>query len=89
VLQESQAEIQDTEAVCRKQHFIVLAQTQWTHVQRLSHENKEFSPYIPLQAGLQKQKAKRNPHVAACDFIGYLISLVLLGVKKCVQVENF
>jgi hypothetical protein len=27
--------------------------------------------------------------VAACDFIGYLISLVLLGVKKCVQVENF
>jgi hypothetical protein len=37
---------QDSEA--RKQHFILLAQTQWTRVQRLSPENKGVSPYIPL-----------------------------------------
>jgi hypothetical protein len=36
--------------VSMKQHFIVPAQTQQTHVQRLSPENKEVSPYISLQA---------------------------------------
>jgi hypothetical protein len=40
----------------RKQHFIVLAQTQWTRVQRLSPENKGVSPYIPLQAGYRSRK---------------------------------
>jgi hypothetical protein len=44
------AEIRDTEAISRKQCFIVPAQTQWTHVQRLSPENKGVSPYMPLQA---------------------------------------
>jgi hypothetical protein len=42
----------------RKQHFIVLAQTQQTHVQRLSPKNKGVSPYIPLQASYRaKSKA--------------------------------
>jgi hypothetical protein len=40
----------------RKQHFIVSAQTQWTRVRRLSPENKEVSPYIPLQAGYRSKK---------------------------------
>uniref|UniRef100_A0A8C0XIX4 RAVE complex protein Rav1 C-terminal domain-containing protein n=1 Tax=Castor canadensis TaxID=51338 RepID=A0A8C0XIX4_CASCN len=40
----------------RKQCFIVLAQTQWTHVQRLSPENKGVSPYVPLQAGYRGNK---------------------------------
>jgi hypothetical protein len=31
----------------RKQHFIVLAQTQWTQVQKLSPENNVALPYIP------------------------------------------
>jgi hypothetical protein len=56
--------------------FIVPAQNQWTRVQRLSPANKGVSPYVPWQAG-DKQKAKLNPHLAACDFIGYFISPVL------------
>jgi hypothetical protein len=35
---------------------IVPAQTQWTRVQRLSPENKEVSPYIPLQAGYRSKR---------------------------------
>jgi hypothetical protein len=52
--------------------FIVLTQTQWTHVQRLSPEHKGVTPYIPLQAGYRSKKAKLNPHMAACAFIDYL-----------------
>jgi hypothetical protein len=40
----------------RKQHFIVLTQTQQTHIQRLSCKNKRVSPYIPLQAGCRSKK---------------------------------
>jgi hypothetical protein len=40
----------------RQQHFIVPAQTQQTHVQKLSPENKEVSPYISLQAGYRSKK---------------------------------
>jgi hypothetical protein len=50
------AEKQDSEAINRKQCFIVPAQTQWTHVQRLSPENKGASLYIPLQAGYRSKK---------------------------------
>jgi hypothetical protein len=50
------AEIGDSEANSRKQDFIVLAQTQWTCVQRLSPENKGVSPYMPLQAGYTSKK---------------------------------
>jgi hypothetical protein len=50
------AEIQDSEANSRKQCFIVPAQTQRTHVQRLSPENKGVSPYISLQAGYRSKK---------------------------------
>jgi hypothetical protein len=34
----------------------VSAETQQTHVQKLSPENKEVSPYIPLQAGYISKK---------------------------------
>jgi hypothetical protein len=40
----------------RNQCFIVPAQTQWTHVQRLNLENKGVSPYILLQAGYRSKK---------------------------------
>jgi hypothetical protein len=42
----------------RKAHFIVPAQTHWTHVQRLSPENQEvsYNNYIPLQAGYRSKK---------------------------------
>jgi hypothetical protein len=43
-------------AISRKQGFIVPSQTQRTHVQRLSLENKGVSPYIPLQAGYRCKK---------------------------------
>jgi C-terminal processing protease CtpA/Prc len=39
-----------------KQCFIVLAQTQWTQVQRQSLENKGVSPDIPLQVGYRSKK---------------------------------
>jgi hypothetical protein len=42
----------------RKKHFIVSAQTQQTRVQRLSPENKEVSPCVPLQAN-----ARFNPYI--------------------------
>jgi hypothetical protein len=44
------------EVISKKQHFIVRAQTQGTHVQRLSPQNKGVSPYIPLQAGYRSKK---------------------------------
>jgi hypothetical protein len=57
------AEIWDPEAISRKQFiylfiylFIVPAQTQQTHVQWLSPENKGVSPYIALQAGYRSKK---------------------------------
>jgi hypothetical protein len=40
MLRESQAEIWTLRQFSRKQGFIVLTQTQWTHVQRMSPENK-------------------------------------------------
>jgi hypothetical protein len=52
----------------RKQRFILLAQTQRTCVQRLSPENKGVSPFANR---LQKQKARFNPYMTACDSIGY------------------
>jgi hypothetical protein len=45
------AEIGDSEAIRRKQHFIVLVQTQWTRVQRLSPK---------LQAGYRGNKIKKQ-----------------------------
>jgi hypothetical protein len=54
------AEIRDSEAISRKQHFIMPAQTQRTRVQRLSPENKGVSPYIPLQAGYRGNKIKKQ-----------------------------
>jgi hypothetical protein len=56
VLWESQTGIRTLRKVSRKQHFIVLAQTQQTHVQRLSPKNKKVSPYMPLQAGYRSKK---------------------------------
>jgi hypothetical protein len=50
------AEIGDSEAISRKQRFIVPAQSQRTPVQRLSPENKGVSPYVPLQAGYRGKK---------------------------------
>jgi hypothetical protein len=50
------AKIWNTEAISRKQHFIVPAQAQQTHVQRLSPENKGVSPYTPLQAGYRSKR---------------------------------
>jgi hypothetical protein len=44
------------EANSTKQCFIVPAQTQWTHIQRLSSKNKSVSPYKPLQAGYRSKK---------------------------------
>jgi hypothetical protein len=46
----------------RKQRFIVPAQIQQTHVQRLSPKNKKVTPYIPLQAGYRSKK-QNSTHI--------------------------
>jgi hypothetical protein len=46
----------------RKQHFIVRTQTQQSCLQRLSPENKEVLPYIPLQAGY-RSKQQSSTHI--------------------------
>jgi hypothetical protein len=61
----------------RNQCFIVLTQTQRTTVQRLSPENKGGLTLYTFASRLQKQKANLNPPMAAYDFIGYFIPLVL------------
>jgi hypothetical protein len=53
----------------RKQHFIVLAQTQ--------PQGQRSLTLYTLANRLQKQKAKLNPHMVACDFTGYFIPPVL------------
>jgi hypothetical protein len=42
--------------------LIVLTQTQWTRVQRLSPKNKGGLPYIPLQTGYRSKK-KSSTHI--------------------------
>jgi hypothetical protein len=62
----------EPEAISRKQHFIVPAQTvsQQTHVQRLSPENKGGLTLYTLASRLQKQKARSNPNMVIFNFIG-------------------
>jgi hypothetical protein len=60
--------------------FIVLAQTQWTHVQMLNPREQRGLTLCNLASRLQKHKAKLNPHMAACDLIGYFISPVLYEI---------
>jgi hypothetical protein len=57
----------------RKYHFIVPAQIQVNHLQRLSPENTGVSPYIPLQAGYRRKNARSNPCTVIFNFIGYFI----------------
>jgi hypothetical protein len=52
------SEIWDIEA--EEIMFIMPVQTQQTHVQRLSPENKGVSPYIPLQAHYRGNKIKKQ-----------------------------
>jgi hypothetical protein len=58
MLWETQTETWDTET--RKQCFIVLAQTQWTQVQRLSPKSKGISPYVLLQAGYRGKQTNKQ-----------------------------
>jgi hypothetical protein len=44
----------------RKQCFIVPAQTQQTHVKRLSPENKGVSPYMPWQTAYRSKHQDLN-----------------------------
>jgi hypothetical protein len=59
----------------RKQHFIVPdSGDSCPKIEPL--EQRGLTLYT-LASRLQKQKAKPNPHMAACDSIGYFISPVL------------
>jgi hypothetical protein len=48
------------------------AVAQWIHIQKLSPENKEVLPYIPLQAGYRSEKHSLV-HMVTCTFIDYFI----------------
>jgi hypothetical protein len=50
----------DMDSEARKQHFIVLAQSQQSHGKRLSPKNKGVSPYVSLQAGYRGNKIKKQ-----------------------------
>jgi hypothetical protein len=57
----------------RKQCFIVLAHTQWSHVQKLSPENKGALPYIAFQAENRSEKQSLTHIWLSAIFIGYFI----------------
>jgi hypothetical protein len=54
----------------RKQHFIVMAQTQWTRVQRLSPENKRSHLIYPCKQ-VTEAKIRSNPYMVTHNSIGY------------------
>jgi hypothetical protein len=66
------------QAIRRKRCFIVLAQTQRTHVQRLRPKNKGVSPYVPLQEGYRSRKQGLIHICLYLIFIGYF-TLMLHG----------
>jgi hypothetical protein len=65
-LQESQVELRNTEAISRKQCFIVQAQT---HPKVEPREQRGLTLYT--LARLQKQKARSNPYMVIFNSIGY------------------
>jgi hypothetical protein len=73
LLWESQAEIRDTEAVFQEATFYC-ASTDPVDSCPKAEPPRTNIPLYTLASRLQKQKAKLNPHMAACDFIGYFIS---------------
>jgi hypothetical protein len=75
------------QAISRKQHFIVPAQTQQAHVQRLSTpDNKGISTLYNLASKLQKQKSRSNPYMVIFNFIGYF--MVVLCDLPHVQISQ-
>jgi hypothetical protein len=62
MLQEIGTEMQDTKAFQEAIFISVPEAAQWTHIQRLSPENREVSPYIPLRAGY-KSKRQTLTHI--------------------------
>jgi hypothetical protein len=56
--------------------FIVLTQTQRTHVHRLSPQNKGVSPHIPLQAGYRSKK-QSSTH------IGLHVTSLAISFPQC------
>jgi hypothetical protein len=76
LLQESQAEFGTLMHFSRKQHFIVVTQTQQTHVLRLSPKNKEISRHIPRQAGYRSKK-QSSTH------LWLHVTLLAISVPQC------
>jgi hypothetical protein len=77
VLRESQAELQDTEAVQQEGTFYCAGTDSADSCPKAKPQEQRGLPLYTLASRLQEQKAKLNPHMAACDFIGYFIFTVL------------
>jgi hypothetical protein len=56
MLWESQIETQDTKVFWEARFTSMLVVAQQIHIQKLSPENKEVSPYVPLQASYRSKK---------------------------------
>jgi hypothetical protein len=72
----------------RKQHFIVPAQTQRTHVQWLSPKNKGISPYTPLQADYRSKKQSithiwLHETLLAISFLQCYVTFFMFQFFKC------
>jgi hypothetical protein len=77
MLQESQAETRDTEAVYQKAIFYCASTDSADSCPKAEPQEQRGLTLYTLASRLQKQKEKFNPHMAACDFIGYFIPSVL------------
>jgi hypothetical protein len=77
ILGESQDEIWDTEAVQQEAMFYCAGTDSADLCPKVEPQEQRGLTLYTLASRLQKQKAKLDPHMTACDFIGYFISPVL------------
>jgi hypothetical protein len=77
VLQESEDEIWDTEAVQQEATFYCAGTDSKDSCTKAEPQEQRGFTLYTLVSRLQKEKAKLNPNMVACDFIGYFIPPVL------------
>jgi hypothetical protein len=65
----AQIETERTPKLSGSMFISMLAATQWTHVQRLSPENKGDLPYIPFRAGYRNVGVHLLQYIITCYFM--------------------
>jgi hypothetical protein len=77
MLQESQAEIWDTETVYQEATFYCAGTDSADSCPKAEPREQRGLTFYTLASRLQEQKAKLNSYVVACDFTDYFIPPVL------------